>query len=176
MVAWVLYCHTEDVRNSSPYPGLPNDTLPAMSRWLMWRVDGLTLLDIGPDAAEEITDAVARCHRIIDRPADQEFYGPCECGRDLYAKPKSPIVNCKDCGKAYDSADMAEWMHGQVVGKLVTLREGGVLLGRMGFPVPHDTLKTWARREKFLPHGTTTGDHKLYSFDDLWKYAASRAS
>src|SRR4051812_39492595 len=53
LVAWVLYCSEERTRNSSPHQEIPDDTLPAISRWLMWRVDGLALDDIGPDAVDE---------------------------------------------------------------------------------------------------------------------------
>jgi hypothetical protein len=71
LVSWVRFCAEERVRNSSPHRGLPDDTLTEISKWLLWRVDGLALLDIGPEAVDEITAAVAACHRLIDRPADR---------------------------------------------------------------------------------------------------------
>ena len=87
LVSWVRYSDEEGVRNASPHPGLPTDTLTAMSAWLLWRVDGLSLLDIGPDAVDEITDAVAHCHRLIDRPADRQYLGPCDaCDDAIHAR------------------------------------------------------------------------------------------
>jgi hypothetical protein len=89
LVSWVRFCADERVRNSSTSQAIPEDNLPAISRYLLWRVDGLALLDIGPEAVDEITDAVAKCHRLIDKPADRQYLGPCEeCeGGRLYARP-----------------------------------------------------------------------------------------
>ena len=70
---------------------MPDDNLPALSRWLLWRVDGLALHDIGPEVVVEVTSAVAHCHRLIDRPADRQYLGVCDVcqsGR-LYAKAGS---------------------------------------------------------------------------------------
>lgn len=176
LVSWVRLCAAEDVRNSSPHPGLPDDNLPAISRWLMWRIDGLLLHDAGHDAVEEITDAVAKCHRLIDRPADQEFYGPCECGRDLYAKPNAPQVKCRACDRTYDTAEMAEWMRAQVVGRLMTLREACAVLGKMELPVPLETLKTWAKRNKFPQRGTNLEGVPVYLIEDMWEHAGKRSA
>lgn len=106
LVSWALFCAQDGIRNSSPQQGLPDDTLTALSRWMLWRVDGLGLHEIGPDAVDEITGAVAHCHRLIDRPADRQYLGTCdtcETGR-LYARSGSTWARCDSC----DLAEPAE--------------------------------------------------------------------
>lgn len=116
LVAWVKFCAEEHVRHSSPHPGIPTDDLTAISRWLMWRVDGLALHDIGPEAVDEITSAVAHCHRLIDRPADRQYLGVCdECeGGRLYARPGGSWAKCNNC----EAATNAEQLRGKLLTEL----------------------------------------------------------
>src|SRR5690606_39238814 len=89
---------------------LPSDDLPAISRWLLWRVDGLALHDIGPEAVDEITDAVAQCHRLVDRRPDRQYLGTCSadkpdgetCAAELYAYPGRRSIVCPTCEVEWD--------------------------------------------------------------------------
>lgn len=175
LVLWTRFCLEERVRNQSPHQGVPEDDLKAISAWLMWRVDGLSLLDIGSEAVDEITGAVNKCMRLVDRPVDLTFYGPCQCGRDLYGRPKAAQVKCRDCNELYTTDELGEWMRSQIVGRLVTLREAAAFLGRLNMPVPHDTLKKWVTRGKVIPHGTVDG-RNAFLFDDLLDQATTWAS
>lgn len=176
LVSWALFCEAEHVRNSSPYPGLPGDNMPALSRWLLWRVDGLTMLEIGAEAVDEITSAVAHCHRLIDRPPDQEFAGPCQCGRDLYRKPNAKTVVCRQCETEYDVESLGKWMHEQMVGRLVTIREGSLLLGKLGMPTAIRTLQHWGAKGWIVQHASDPKGGSLYLFDDLMAHAAKRSA
>lgn len=189
LVSWTLLCHEERVRHYSRPPitgptcqecehstcerirrgDLPADNLPALSRWLMNRVDGLMLHEAGSEAVHEITSAVAHCYRLIDRPAERSYAGPCECGRDLYRKPGATDAKCETCGNVYEAQALRDWMESQMVGKLVTIREGSALLGRFGMPVPIRTLQYWAQQKWIIPHG-----EGRYLFDDLMFRAAKR--
>ena len=105
LVSWALFCAQEGVRNSDPRQELPADNLVALSRWLLWRVDGLGLHDIGPEAVDEITSAVAHCHRLIDRPADRQYLGECDLCDDgrLFARAGSRWAKCDQCEAAEDA-------------------------------------------------------------------------
>lgn len=173
LVSWTRFCSEEGVRNQSPRPGLPADTLQAMSAWLLWRVDGLGFSDLGPDAVSEITRAVGRCQMVIDRPAERRYAGPCECGRDLYNKPGEKITTCRACGKAYDVEAMGEWMRAGVAGRLVTAFEGATLLCRFDLPIKQATIDKWFERKRLTSHGTDTAGSRLYLIDDLIHLAAN---
>lgn len=172
LVTWVRFCVEEDIRHQSPKSGLPADDLPAMSRWLLWRVDGLGLNDLGWDAVSEITRAVGRCRMVIDRPAEKKYAGPCECGRDLYAKPNAKLTKCRSCEREYDVEEMREWMQGEVADRLFTSREAETLLGRFSMPTHKRTIDYWHERGRVADRGTNPAGHHLYLMSDLIALAA----
>lgn len=172
VVMWVRFCEEEQIRHQSPKAGLPDDTLVSMSRWLLWRVDGLGLNDLGWDAVSEITRAVGRCRMVIDRPEERQYAGPCECGRDLYAKPNAKLTKCQSCEKEYDVESMRAWMRAGVSGRLVTAREGSTLLGRFDLPTAQKTVDKWHERKLITDHGKNAEGRLLYLIDDLIGLAA----
>lgn len=175
LVTWIRFCDEESVRNQSPKAGLPADTLQAMSAWLLWRVDGLGLSDLGSDAVSEITRAVGRARMVIDRPAERRYAGPCECGRDLYSKPGAKLTKCKGCEREYDVEAMLKWMRAGVLGRLVTAREGSTLLSRFDLPTAQKTIDSWHERKRLVDHGRSAEGRLLYLIDDLISLAAQSA-
>lgn len=175
LVTWVRFCDEEAVRNQSPKRGLPVDTLQAMSAWLLWRVDGLGLSDMGADAVSEISRAVGRARMVIDRPAERRYAGPCECGRDLYSKPGAKLTKCKGCEREYDVEAMVDWMRAGVLGRLVTAHEGATLLGRFDLPTAQKTIDSWHDRKRLVDHGKNADGRLLYLIDDLLGLAAKHA-
>lgn len=172
LVMWVRFCDEEEIRHQSPSKTAPKDTLVSMSRWLMWRIDGLALNDLGGDAVSEITRAAGRALQVIDRPAEKVYAGPCECGRDLYAKPKAKLTVCKSCEREYDVEAMVTWMQKSVAGRLVTAREGTTLLGRFDLPTAQKTIDSWHERKRLVDHGCNAAGVRLYLIDDLISLAA----
>lgn len=65
---------------------MPADTLAAMAVWLRPRVGWLRHHKAGADAVDEITDAVEKVRRAVDRPPELWYAGPCgaavDSGRD----------------------------------------------------------------------------------------------
>ena len=147
LVSWALFCAAEDIRSSDPRADMPDDNLPALSRWLMWRVDGLMLHDIASEAVDEITSAVAHCHRLIDRPSDRQYLGTCDIcssGR-LFAKAGSEWAECEECGSKVNADTVRARLLGELDDRLCTAaeiaQEDGYLL--IGYPAneiaPADT-------------------------------------
>lgn len=178
MVMWVRFCDEESIRHQSPMVGLPEPdegdeiSLVAMSRWLLWRVDGLGLNDLGWDAVSELTRAIGKCRMVIDRPAEKQYAGPCECGRDLYAKPKAKMVQCRSCEREYDVEEMGTWMRAELGDRLFTAREATTLLGRFALPTAKRTIDHWHERGRVTAHGTNPAGHHLYRLNDLVALAA----
>lgn len=149
MVSWVRFCEDEHVRHQSHMVGLPDDDLKAMSRWLLWRVDGLALLDIGPEAVDEITSAVAHCRRLIDRPADKQYLGDCqvcaavgEQGR-LYVRPGSAMARCQSCGDTVDAETLRAGLLRELDDRLCTAAEVAELSTYLGL---HDDRERVRKR------------------------------
>lgn len=184
LVSWALFCSSEGVRNSSPDTNMPADNLPALSRWLMWRVDGLMLNEIAPDAIDEITNAVAHCHRVIDTPPDKWYAGPCnaelpsgECGYDLYAKAAIGEVKCGGCGAKYDVAARRKWLLEAAEDRLAdaaTLARSVSWLGAL--PLNAARVRQWASRSRITAKAHDASGKPLYRIGDAIDLLAKEAS
>jgi ribosomal protein L37AE/L43A len=180
LVTAVKFCVEEGVRNSDPGPEWPEDTMASMSRWLLWRVDGLAFNDMGEEFATEIRRTVRACRYVIDLPPDRAYAGPCpECKRDLYHRHDAAQVKCSGCGNSYDVAEVNAWMQRRIKehmeDKLVTAREGSTLLGRLGLPVEQGTIDKWRERKRIAESGHNAAGHRLYRWDALLDLAARHA-
>lgn len=181
LVMAVRFCDEEGIRHQSPSDDFPADDLLAMARWLLWRVDGLTLNDMGGEILADIANAVTACKRIIDSPPERKYAGPCpECSRDLYHRPDAKQVECRGCGSRWDVAEVREWMQARLdehmADRLVTAHEGSTLLSRYGIEVGKRTIDKWIDRGKITEAGRTQPDgtgktRRLFRWDDVLKLA-----
>lgn len=172
LVSWALYCHTEGVRNSDPRDGLPADNAPALSRWLMWRVDGLMLHDIAADAIDEIHDAVTAGLRIIDRPADKQYLGDCtgcQVGR-LYAPPNGTWARCNTCDTVTSADPVREALMRKLDDRLCTAAEIADLSIYMGLHASREQVRNkvnvWHKRDT-IQAASRVGEAPLFKFGDV---------
>jgi hypothetical protein len=168
----VRFCDEEQIRHQSRTNTLPVDSLEAMSHWLMWRVDGLGLSDMGWEFIDSIQTASQKCRYLVDRKPERRYAGPCECGRDLYHKPSAAQVQCRDCERTYEVAELYEWMRKQVRDRLVTARDGAALLCRFDLETQQGTIDKWHERGRIVAHGHDAKRRRLYLMDDLINLAA----
>lgn len=175
LVGWVRICAEEGVRSSDPRDGLPENTLTAISRWLLWRVDGLAYHEAGGDAVDEITYAVTQAVKAIDLAPERQYVGPCACGRDLYRKPGAVMAKCRACGESYDAEVLMAALRARVPDLLVTASEGAGLLSRYGLETTARIIYGWEERAMVVAHGERK-NRKTYRFDELVRLAALRAS
>ena len=153
---------------------LPEDHPSTVAGWLLNHVTWLRHHWAGAEAVEELVDAVNAVRRAVDRPPERVYAGPCkDCGGDMYAKPEAASVECRPCGLSYDVAEMRDWMRAQVYGRLVTAREGVILLCRFGLPVQQKTIDKWVERKRLTVHSHDANKVRLYLFDDLVPLAAA---
>lgn len=158
LVSWVKFCSEEGVRSSDPRDGLPVDTLPAMAGWMLWRVDGLMLHDIGPDAVEEFSSAVAHCRRLIDRPAERQYLGSCtacDTGR-LYSRPGSGWATCHECDASLDADAVRRRLLAELEDRLCTAAEIARLSTYLGLRAGREQVRNrinqWHKRERIEAH------------------------
>ena len=176
LVSWVLFCAAERVRNASPHRGLPDDDLPAISRWLMWRVDGLSLHDIGPEAVDEITDAVATCHRMVDRPADRQYLGRCDVcseGR-LYARPGGEWARCDTCEAKVEAEAIRARLLDELDDRLCTAAEIAHLSTYLGLRADREQVRKrinqWHKRKRI--ESESMFDEPAFRFGIVWRLLA----
>lgn len=177
----VRFCDEEGVRSSDPSEGLPSDGIVHMSRWLLWRVDGLAFNDMAEQFIADVARAVRDCERIIDLPPERSYAGPCpECSRDLYHRPAATQVRCSGCGQKWDVAEVNDWMRSRIeahmADRLVTAHEGSTLLSRLGIETAQRTIDKWHERGLIAEAGHVAPEGKrprrLYRWDELLKLAA----
>lgn len=149
----------------------PHAPIP-LSRALLGELKAIRRNNYGPTV-----DTITRTHRtamrIIDRPAEKVYAGPCECGEDLYAKKAAAEVACRGCDRTYDVAEMQEWMKSQVADRLVTAREGAGLLSRFDLPTEQKTIDKWHERNRVTVRGHNPRGRRMYLFADLLTLAAN---
>lgn len=183
LVSWARLCEEESVRHSSPHAGLPADTLTSISRWLLWRVDGLGLHPAGGDAVEEVTTAVRTCRRIIDSIPERWYAGPCnaevdgvECGTDLYARAEHGNVSCSTCGADYDVPARRAWLLEAAEDRLAdaaTLARSVSWLGAT--PLNPAAVRQWASRGRIIAKAHTSEGRPLYRIGDAIDLLAATA-
>ena len=170
LVSWTKFCVEERVRHSSPHQGWPADTMVSMSRWLLWRVDGLALLDIGPEAHDEITGAVRTCVRLIDRRAEQVYVGQCgagDCPTDLYARIGARMIVCPTCAVEHNVEERRAWLLKQAWDVLATAAELSRAVSWLGKePLTADRVRQWADRGRLSVLGHDRFGHSLYRVGD----------
>lgn len=128
--------------------GQPEDTLPAMSRWLLARVGDLYVHPAGEQAVDEIGYAVGQAWRAVDNPPERVFLGSCSCGAELFAPMDATTVWCRACSAEYDPADLRDGLLSKVAGHLVTAQEfAGYAVRYLGVnPRRQDRLEATVRR------------------------------
>lgn len=191
LVRAVRVCIELNIQGSDTTQEWPEDTIASMSRWLLWRYDALTLTDWMPDLVKQLIIVSLDAERCIDIPPEAKYSGPCECGKDLYARPADRIVKCRICGREYaveqhmDTLKAKVWEH--LDGRTVTAFEGASYLSRFGLPTQQKTIDKWNERGLVVARGrgkcarrgcTHTGDcrrPRLYLFGDLLKLASKQA-
>ena len=178
LVSWTLFCAAEGVRSSDPRTEMPADNLPALSRWLIWRVDGLMLNDIASEAVEEITSAVAHCERLIDRPADRQYLGDCQVcqsGR-LYARSGSDWAKCEECDATVEAQGVRDVLLARLDDRLCTAAEIARLSTYLGLRADRELVRKrinqWSSRGLLSEHPSVT-DEVTFRFGEVYAMLAA---
>jgi hypothetical protein len=155
--------------------GRPADTLPAVALWLLARVERLAMHHAAGEAVDEICSAVRSAIRLVDRPADLVYAGPCgndvtvddPCPEALYARPDAVRVTCRTCRAMYDVEDRREWMLDAVEGMLFRAADMAHVLTSLGWPCTQGQIRQWASRGRVVPHGVDGQGHPVYRVSEV---------
>lgn len=155
----------------------PLNTLDALANWLGHQVQWLRQQPDGADTIAALTDLLSAARRVIDRPADRKYAGPCTattvdedglvqgCAGELYALPGHTTVTCPDCGASYPLDARRAWLRDQAEDMLLPATELARAVDGLGVQVKAATLRKWASRKRILNRGTDT--HPLYRVGDV---------
>lgn len=138
-----------------------------VASWLMVRVDPLAA---SPHARAlwDVGRVVRSCSRVIDRPPEMIYAGPCQaCGADLYAMPGAALVTCRVCGVPEDVEERRGFLLTRVYDQLATATEVARALTTLDMPITSDRVRQWRHRERLVPRGHNRTGHPLYRVGDV---------
>lgn len=145
LVGWVRMIAEDD---------WPDDTLPAIARWLRGRVEVIRHHPAAAEALDEITAAAQEAERAVDLPHSGMLAGTCpECGRPVYAREGVRTARCHD--DACDGeVDVHEWrteaLH-RLNAAALPAADAARALTALGHTVTPERIRQWARRGKLSP-------------------------
>lgn len=174
--SWARLCQTDNVRHNHHHPGPPtNDDPTTLSRWLLWRVDGLTLHPAGPDAVTEITEAVEHAFTIIDRPPDRQYLGPCPqdaCEGRMYARVHAVDAYCNTCRHSTAAETIRTVLLHELDDRLCTAAEIAHLSTYLGLKSTREQVRKrvehWARKGRITSEAAIS-DAAVYRFGIVWR-------
>jgi hypothetical protein len=150
---------------------LPPDDLAAIAAWLRPRVGWLRHHPAAVEAHDEIVEAVRAARRVIDRPADRLYAGPCDqCGGDLYARPGALAVECRPCELVYEVEARRAWLLEALEEHLATTIEISRALTSLAQPVTPNMIYGYVHRGRLIPRSHRAEGRKtipLYRVGDV---------
>lgn len=146
------------------------DGLAAACRWLAGHVDRLRQHPAAGEAFDDLESACRQLERLVDRPADKELVGVCDCGRVLYAARGRQYVACPNpkCKLRWNVAESRGILAAALRGKLFTASECARLATfwhERTQPQIRALITTWTRPDRarlqahgWIPNEDYTGD------------------
>lgn len=179
--------HTVHVRQPQRDPvALTTTPATAVEQCAIWLVCHPHDLSAHPAAGvmyTEIADAVAGLRRVVDRPTDRRYLGPCPtvleghdedgrprtCSVELRAEQGRNLVRCARCRTEHDVQALEAATLARAENEVWTVAELLHVLKSIGTPIPRSTLYDWARTRRITPrgykHGARITDHRI-ALDD----------
>jgi hypothetical protein len=153
LVAWARHvCEHRGVA----YNGKPG--VLGLARWLDRNIIALALTPGSEEALDEISDAIRRAQRALDRPpVARVLLGVCpHCRSRVMADPGNDSADCRTCGAELTLDAVRKRIDGSMIGMILPAKEAAeVLSARYGVPIKAKTVYDMAYR-KTDPISTVT--------------------
>ncbi|MGW5741556.1 hypothetical protein [Amycolatopsis sp. NPDC003861] len=187
-IGWVLAntisTWAREVHECNPHLRPPTGSTAGAVRWLIGLPGLLALHPAADELHDEITHVVARVRRVIDRPPDRIYAGPCDalvdgerCPDHLYARPGQRRVRCGSCTTEHDVEERRNWMIRYAVDLRVTptvaLGWARLLLDKT---IPRGTWDSWVSRGRIVAHGIDARGRPVFRFGDVRDLALAHVS
>lgn len=115
------------------------------------------------------------CERVVFGYGPTRFVGPCDvCGRDMYARPGMPKVECRPCDLEYDVAARREWLLDMAEDRLERASDIVRALCGLQHQVTRQDVKNWDARGRIVPRGRDQLGRPLYRVGDVLSLVLER--
>lgn len=145
-------------------------TPAALAGWLVEHVDAVRTHPAAGELVAGVGRVVAAAVRVVDRPVERWYAGPCACGEDLYARSSKGSVQCPACGAVYDIEQRREELLTALEDQLATASEVCRVLGLLGWRVTPSRIRGWVHRNRLVarpPHPGDSRQHPRYRIGDV---------
>lgn len=167
LIGQVRLCIEQRVKSRDYRDREPGSSFGTLSRWLLWRVDGVAGMPWAADMLR-IARLVEHAEKVIDRPLDRTYAGPCDrCGHDLYVEHGRADVICYDCGLSYDLGARREWLLHVVHDRLATAVEIARALTSLELSITTERIRQWKHRGRLIERGHDRQSRPLYRVGDV---------
>lgn len=147
--------------HSIPTIAVTGSTLARACTLLLWHSKDITKHADAAEAHRAFTDAAERIERLVDRPKDRVYAGPCwewledgsKCPTDLYAVPGAKDVQCRTCGIVHDVAYRRQWLADHLEEVELTATNVSRALAQIGLTVSRSHIDVWATRGALISRG-----------------------
>lgn len=179
LATWVRFCAEEHVRHQAPSDSLPADSMPAMSRWLMWRVDGLAWHELGADAVTEVVRACGEVRRIVLwKPPARNYLATCgtvnageTCPGDVYATEGEDYGRCDTCGAMHEVAKRRIELNKRLDDHLCTAADIARMAVFLGLQAKRDTVRNkvnvWHKRGRITPRAHAPNGDPMFRYGEV---------
>lgn len=189
LVAWIVHLHDRAPVIAGPVcaPGCrhvtclgitlssrPGPSTADHARWLLRHLPVLLVSQHAAEACDQLTGAIRGARRVIDRPLDRVYAGPCdECGRDLYAQPGAALTTCPTCVDTeghrigYGVQARRDWMLAEIEEMRLPAGDITRALTSLVRPIKPALLYTWVHRQRLVPAGTNGHGQALFRVGDV---------
>jgi hypothetical protein len=128
------------------------------------------------EAMSDLREAAREVERIVDRPRDRWYAGPCwadlpdggRCEVELYALPGAKTVRCPECKAEDDAAARKQWLLDEARDALVHAELMARALTALGIEdVTPARVRGMARHGRLMAKGTNSAGDPTYRVGDV---------
>lgn len=164
--ALVTACRALTITDSDD---LPDDTIDAITSWLVRYEDAIPLRPEGPDIVADLDAAMTHAWRVIDNPPERVLRGRCVCDTELRAPRTARLVRCPGCGTSWDGDMLDQLRDNAVRDHLATWSELEAYATKT-LGIARRTVRSWRDRGRIASIGGR------YRVGDLITLAQQHAS
>lgn len=172
VVTWARHVHGETGRM---LPAAPSGS--ALARYLGQAVPWLRYQQSWPEVHAALRPLAGTALRLVDRPADRIYLGPCStpggeggsvCRADVYARPGAATGTCQACGTVHDVGESRTWLLDALEDVLARPAEiAGVLRGFGDRKVGYSTIAAYITSGRLVAHGEDGHGRPRYRIGDV---------
>lgn len=179
----VRTCVKLHVRHQSPTEAVPDDSDRdpiALSRWLMWRVDGLVFVEQFPDIIRAFLHTEAKVYSAIDTTASLLYLGVCTwpdkdgepCGGAVYSLPGQAWGRCRVCRQQWNTQASRDSLADALADMLCTAAEIAHLSTYLGSSLPgreqvRKVVNQWHKRGRIQPRSHDEHGAPLFNYGEV---------